>query len=148
MNKIYPLVLALLVGAAAMAADRPRTGMITINVKDNYDVSVSVDGRYYSERDNDITVTNITPGYHNVQVFRVNNSRSPFDIFGRNNREQILWSNSVYVKPGTEVEVTINKNGKGRPQKSLRPTFLSLNSHARQSAQSSVHVVALHQNFR
>ena len=41
MKKIYPLVLALLVGAAAVAAERPRFGMITISIKENFDVRVS-----------------------------------------------------------------------------------------------------------
>jgi hypothetical protein len=38
--------------------------MITISVKEN-DMRVSVDGRNYSDRDNDVTVSNIEPGYPN-----------------------------------------------------------------------------------
>jgi Domain of unknown function (DUF4476) len=114
MNKIYPLILSLLVGAAAMAADtRPRSGMITISLKENTPMRVSVDGRNYSDQDNDVSISNVAPGYHNIQVFRVSTGRSPFDIFGRN-REQLLWSNSLYVSAGKETDITINKNGKAK----------------------------------
>lgn len=115
MTKIYSLILALLIGICAIAADRPRSGMLTISMKDNDNsyMRVVIDGRNYSERDNDFTISNIEPGYHSVQVYRVNSSRSPFEIFGgRNNREQLIYSNSLYVKPRTEVEITINRNGK------------------------------------
>jgi hypothetical protein len=44
MKKIYPLVLALFVGVAAMAADnRPRSGMVTVSVRENSAVRVTVD---------------------------------------------------------------------------------------------------------
>jgi len=111
MKKIYTLVLAVLVGAAAMAADnRPRTGMVTVSVKQNSAVRITVDGRNYSERDNDVSISNLAPGYHTIQVFAMSNSRT---IFGRN-REQLLWSNSLYVQAGTETDVTINRNGRAK----------------------------------
>src|SRR3954463_16114448 len=114
MNKIYPLILGLLFSAAAMAADtRPRAGMITVSLKENTPVRVTVDGRNYSDQDNDVSISNVAPGYHNIQVFRENTGRNPFDIFGRN-REQLLWSNSLYVTAGQETDITINKNGKAK----------------------------------
>jgi hypothetical protein len=114
MTKIYSLILTLLLGVCAIAADRPRGGMLTISMKDNSNsyMRVVIDGRNYSERDNDFTISNIQSGYHNVQVYRVNGSRSPFDVFGGRNREQLVYSSSLHIKPQTEVEVTINKNGK------------------------------------
>jgi hypothetical protein len=114
MNKIYPLVLSLLLGSAAIAADtRPRAGMITVSIKENTPVRVTVDGRNYSDQDNDVSISNVAPGYHNIQVFRENTGRNPFDIFGRN-REQLLWSNSLYVSAGKETDITINRNGKAK----------------------------------
>ena len=114
MNKIYPLILSLLVGSAAIAADtRPRAGMITVSIKENTPMRVTVDGRNYSDQDNDVSISNVAPGYHNIQVFREYTGRSPFDIFGRN-REQLLWSNSLYVSAGKETDITINKNGKAK----------------------------------
>jgi hypothetical protein len=116
MTKIYSFILALLIGVCALAADRPRSGMLTISMKDNNnsDMRVIVDGRNYTDRDNFFTISNIEPGYHSVQVYRMNSSRSPFDIFNGRNREQLIYSSSLYVKPSTEVEVTINKNGKSK----------------------------------
>ena len=113
MNKIYPLLLALLFGVAAMAADRPRGGMITISTTDNSAIRVNIDGRNFNGRDNSFTISNIEPGYHNVQVYRMNGSRSPFDIFGRN-REQLVFNNSIYVKPRYQVDVIISRNGRAR----------------------------------
>ena len=114
MKKIYTLVLAVFVGVAAMAADnRPRSGMVTVLVRENSAVRITVDGRNYSDRNNDVSISNLTPGYHSIQVFAMNYSRSPFGIFGRN-REQLLWSSSLYVSAGKETDITINRNGKAK----------------------------------
>jgi len=95
-----------------MAADnRPRSGMLTVSVKQNTAVRITVDGRTYSDRDNDVSISNLAPGYHSIQVFATNSSRNP--IF-RSNREQLLYSSSLYVKAGTETDVTINKNGRAK----------------------------------
>ena len=110
MKKVYTVILSLLVGAAVMAADgRPRSGMINISVQNNSAVRVVIDGRSYNT--NSVILSDITPGYHNVQVIGTNTSRNIFDRFGRN-REQVLWTNSLYVKAGTETDVTINRNGR------------------------------------
>ena len=111
MNKVYSLILAVLIGAAAVAADRPRGGTLTISVNDNSAIRINVDGRNYSDRDNSFTISNIQAGYHNVQVYRLNSSRNPFDIFGRN-REQLIFNNSILVKPLYQVDVVINRNGR------------------------------------
>lgn len=113
MKKVYTFILSLLVGAAVMAADgRPRSGMINISINQNTPVRVVVDGRSYN--DNTVTLSNLNPGNHTVQVFSTSASRGAFgSIFGRS-REQLLWSSSVYVKPGTETDVTINRNGRAK----------------------------------
>jgi hypothetical protein len=113
MKKVYTFILSLLVGAAAMAADgRPRSGMINISIRDNSPVRVVVDGRSYNN-DHDVSISNLSTGYHTVQVFRESTSRSIFDRFGRT-REQLLWSSSLNVKAGTETDVTINQNGRAK----------------------------------
>ena len=113
MNKVYPLLLSLLIGVAAMAADRPRGGILTISTADNSAIRVSIDGRNFNSRDNSFTLSNVEPGYHEVQVFRMNNARNLFDIFGRN-REQLIFNNSIYMKPLYQVDVVINRNGRAR----------------------------------
>jgi len=126
MKKVYTFILSLLVGAAVMAADgRPRSGMINISVQNNSAVRVVIDGRSYN--DNSVTLSNITPGYHNVQVIGTNTSRNIFDRFGRN-REQVLWSNSLYVKAGTETDVTINRNGRANVREIDMPYHSGYNS--------------------
>src|SRR5437660_10745966 len=77
MKRIYTLVLAVFAGVAVMAADnRPRSGMVTVSVKENAAVRISVDGRDYSDRDNTVSISNLAPGYHSIQVFALSNKRA------------------------------------------------------------------------
>ena len=127
MKKVYTFILSVLVGAAVMAADgRPRSGMINISINDNSAVRVVVDGRSYNN-DHNVSISNLSTGYHTVQVFRESTGRSIFDRFGRN-REQLLWSSSLNVKAGTETDVTINQNGRAKVREVNMPYSTGYNN--------------------
>ena len=70
MNKLYSLILLSFISIAAFAAERPKSGRLTITTHDNADIRVEIDGRRYSNNDNTIRISNINSGYHSIQVYR------------------------------------------------------------------------------
>ncbi|MGB8191499.1 MAG: DUF4476 domain-containing protein [Chitinophagaceae bacterium] len=111
MNKIYSLLLASFFSIAAFAAERPKSARLTIATYDNVSIRVEIDGRSFNDNDNAIRINNINAGYHNIQVYRRSgNSR---EVFGRN-REKLLYSTSMYVKPEHQVDILIDRSGRAR----------------------------------
>lgn len=109
MSKIYIFVFALLLSITVFA-ERPKSGRLTIATYDNAGIRVEIDGRRYSERDNTIRINNINPGHHSIQVYRRNGSS---DNFGRSReRERLIYSNSLYVKPEHQVDIYIDRSGR------------------------------------
>lgn len=111
MNKLYSLMLILFVSAAAFAADRPRSGRLTITTYDNSDIRVEIDGRRYNSNDNSVRINNINAGYHNVQVWR----RQSGGIFG-GSREKVVYNSSLYVKPEYQTDIIIDRYGRAQVQ--------------------------------
>jgi len=112
MSKMYTLLLVSFMSMAAFADERPKQSRITIATYENADISVQVDGRRYDERDNTIRISNVNPGYRKIQVYRRESSGG---MFGRV-RERLIYNSNVYVKPRTEVEIFINRNGRAQVQ--------------------------------
>jgi hypothetical protein len=110
MNKLYSLILMLFVGIAALAADRPRSGRITITSYDDAEIRVEIDGRRYYNNDNTIRISNINSGYHSIQVYRRQWSNS---IFG-GSRERLVYSSNVYVRPDHRIDILIERNGRAQ----------------------------------
>jgi len=112
MNKMYTMIAALLLTFATFAAERPRSGRLTIATNDNSEIRAEIDGRRYTEKDNTVRINNIQAGYHSIQVYR----RQSSGIFRGNNREQLVYSTNLYVKPETQVDILIDRNGRARIQ--------------------------------
>jgi hypothetical protein len=113
MSKMYTLLLVSFISMAAFAAERPKQSRITIATYNNTDISVQVDGRRYDERDNTIRINNVDPGYRRIQVYQ----REASGLFGRV-RERLIYSSTLYVKPRSEVDIFINRNGRAQVRES------------------------------
>src|SRR5215213_9973222 len=109
MNKLYSLMLILFISVAAFAADRPRSGRLTITTFDNSDIRVEIDGRRYNSNDNYVRINNINSGYHGVQVFR----RQSSGVFG-GSRERLVYSSNLYVRPEFQIDVLIDRSGRAQ----------------------------------
>jgi hypothetical protein len=110
MSKMYSLILFMFISIASIAAERPRSGRLTITTYDNSDIRVEIDGRRYSTGDNTIRINNINPGYHSVQVYR----RQSHNIFGRSGGERLVYSSNIYVKPQHRIDILIDRNGRAQ----------------------------------
>lgn len=109
MNKLYSLILLSFISIAAFAAERPKSGRLTITSHDNTDIRVEIDGRRYYNNDNTIRISNINSGYHSIQVYR----RQSQNVFG-GSRERLVYSSNVYVRPDYRIDIMIDRNGRAQ----------------------------------
>ena len=111
MNKMYTMIAALFLSIVTFAAERPKSGRLTIATYDNAEIRAEIDGRRYTERDNTVRINNIKAGYHSIKVYR----RASSGVFGRT-REQLVYSTNVHVKPEHQIDILIDRNGRARVQ--------------------------------
>jgi hypothetical protein len=106
MKTLFTLLLAT-VFTSAFAYNE---GRLTISIAANKNVQVYVDGRAYRDNDNNFVFDNVQPGNHTIKIYRPgknNNSRN-----NRNDRNELIYSSTVYVRPSYHVDVMINRFGK------------------------------------
>ncbi|MCW3074925.1 MAG: hypothetical protein JWP69_1994 [Flaviaesturariibacter sp.] len=106
MKTLFTFLLATSVASSAFAYDE---GRLTVTFAAKSNVQVIIDNRSYSGDDNTVVLNNIRPGQHTIQVYRAKRNGN-----GRNNnnRADLLYSSTIYVKPSYDVDVMINRFGK------------------------------------
>lgn len=111
MKTIFTLLVATLFTSSAFAYDESR---LTITVSDNSNLQVMIDNRAYRLNDHSLVLNNIRSGRHTIQVYRnsENNDRGWGRSRNRNNRNDVLYSSTIYVKPDYDVDIMINRFGK------------------------------------
>lgn len=110
MKTIFTLLLATIFTTSAFAYDE---GRITITVSTPTDVQVMIDNRSYRLNDNSLVLNNVRAGQHTIQVYRTrNNNRNAGNNRNRNNRNDVLYSSTIYVKANYDVDIMINRFGK------------------------------------
>lgn len=111
MKKIFTFLAAALVTVTSFAAGRP-TGRITINDMSKRQLIIEVDGRRYTDNNRAIVLDKLQPGNHTVQVFSRQRYTDWRGIFDRNGRKQVIYNSTVFVKPGTHILISIDRNGR------------------------------------
>jgi hypothetical protein len=106
MKKIFTLLIGSLFSLSLLAFDGSRLSISAVT--SSQELSVEVDGRKFSMKDNSITLSYLAEGYHQVKVYR-EAKRGKGNSFGRN---VIIYSNSVLLKRGFHLDITINRFGK------------------------------------
>lgn len=113
MKKVITVAVASLVTLLSFAADNPRDGRLRISNLSRMDIYVVVDGRVINNRDDHMLVGGLSPGYHNVKVYRKENrgrrNRNP--IFNGGGRRTLLFSSDVFVTPQSEVRMIVDRGG-------------------------------------
>jgi len=95
--------------SSAFAYDEGRIS-ITVAAKN---VQVSVDGRIYQDNDNTIVLNSVQPGNHTIRIYKIARNNGN----GRNNkradnRNELVYSSNIYVRPSHHVDVMVNRFGK------------------------------------
>ena len=113
-------------------ANRNFTGILSISSINPGVISVSVDGRRFNSQgnDNEIIVTNLTPGYHDIVVY---NSRRNANNNGRRagvfNGRDILYRSEVYVKPNYIIDIVINRFGRAYMDEAPANSYTGYNNY-------------------
>jgi hypothetical protein len=106
MKKTSTLLIAMILTVSMYAF--PNQSTLSVSASFNNSMYITIDGNRYRPTDNELLLTNITPGYHTIQVYQqragIRNSG-----FGST---RLIYSSNVYVKPLYHVDITINRFGK------------------------------------
>lgn len=70
---------------------------------------IRIDGRSYSMTNNELRFDNLTTGYHQLEVLRI--ERGSGGLFGKRDRSVSVFNRNLNVSSGEQIEVYINRNG-------------------------------------
>ena len=110
MKTIFTLLLISLFTTSALAYDE---GKITITTAIKKDVQVYVDGRLIQEQDNMVILNNVRSGNHTIRIYKrkqrnTGNNRNT----SKNNKSELIYSSTIYLKPSYHVDIMVNRFGK------------------------------------
>lgn len=108
MKKFSTLLLSSLFSLSLLAYDGSRLSISTVS--NNMDIKIEIDGRRFAMQDNSVTISNLREGYHQVKIYR--ESKRSGGIFGFGKRQDVLYSNSIFLKRGFHSDLTVNRFGK------------------------------------
>lgn len=114
MKKIFTLLTSSLFTLSLLAFDGSKLSITSVNLQK--ELKVEVDGRRFIMQDNAITISNLSEGYHDVKIFSEKRKDRNSDIrsfdFNRGSRAELIYSNSIYLKRGIHLDITVNRFGK------------------------------------
>jgi len=119
MKKIFTLLLSAIATLTAFADSRPG-GEINITRLDRKKYTVEVDGRQFSAINQTVTVSDITPGYHTVKIYAIKKGNPFFGVLGGLSRKDLIYNNSLSVKPWRQLNITINRSVVSVEEKRIR----------------------------
>lgn len=116
MKSIFTLLIGTAISISSFAFYGESKLSVTYLGKD--EIRVTVNDEQYRDNNREVLVDNLRPGYHTVKVYKEKNKRKRNwwgfgkgdGIFG--NKYELLYTSSVYVKPGYFVDIVINRFGK------------------------------------
>jgi len=111
MKTIFTLFASLLLSLSLLAAGAKPKSMLTVKSNDLGDVKVVLDGKRFESTTNTITIQDLNAGYHSIKVYH-QKSTGFMNIFGR--RYEVVYNTSLNIKPGTLIQITVDRFGKTR----------------------------------
>lgn len=110
MKRIFTLLAAAFVTITSFAA--PNDGRITFNDNSRKQLWFEVDGKRYTNNDNQLVISNLRPGTHNVVVYAQQRYSDWRNIFDRNGRKQIVYQSTIQVKQRQNTIISIDRSGR------------------------------------
>jgi len=116
MKSIFTLLFTAALSLSIFAQPQSRGTKLTVSTTGNMPVRVMVDNNKYSSGNGqDVTVRNLTTGFHTVKIFIRRSGRGFGNGQGNNgyqNGYQQVYSSQVYIKVNTHTDITVNRFGK------------------------------------
>jgi Domain of unknown function (DUF4476) len=116
MKSIFTLLISTVISIASFA--NHDEGTLSVSYLGSDAIYVTVNNTRYSDNDRDIVIENLKGGYQTITVYKERTKRRKNGwIFGNGNSifgngYEVLYTSSVYVKPGYFTDVVINRFGK------------------------------------
>jgi Domain of unknown function (DUF4476) len=107
MKTTSTLLMAIFISMASFAV--PVQSKLSITVVGNKNIEIMVDNNRYQSLDNSVVINNLQPGSHSIRVYSLKKNQRR-NIWGNNT--QLLYSSTVYVRPGYFTSVTIDRSGR------------------------------------
>jgi hypothetical protein len=116
MKSIFTFLISTVISISSFAFYGESKLAVTYLGKD--EIRVMVNDAQYRDNGREILVDNLRPGYHTIKVYKEKSKRRKNwwgfgkgdGIFG--NKYELLYTSSVYVKPGYFVDIVINRFGR------------------------------------
>jgi hypothetical protein len=115
MKNIFTLA-ALLFSITSFAAERPKPSKLVITSNDKSVILVKIDGVMHTLDRNTFVMDNIRAGNHSITIYKTEN-------VGFRRKQQVIYSNSIFISPAQFVDIDINRNGKVKMNKSSFDRF-------------------------
>ncbi|MEO7922526.1 MAG: DUF4476 domain-containing protein [Chitinophagaceae bacterium] len=112
MKKFSTLLLSSLFSLSLLAYDGSRLSVSAVGT--STEMKIEVDGRKFTMKDNSITLSYLGEGYHLVKITREKTKKgngSGFG-FGAGRKTEVIYSNSLLLKRGFHLDITVNRFGK------------------------------------
>lgn len=117
MKNFFTLLVASILTTSAFAYNE---GKLTVTFAAKSYVQVMIDGRSYQANDNAIVLNDVQPGSHRIQIYKAKRNGNS-NGRNRSDRNELLYSTTVQVKPNYHVDVMVNRFGKALiDERSLR----------------------------
>jgi hypothetical protein len=108
MKTTSTLLMAIFISMASFAI--PSQSKLSITVFGYQNIQIMVDNNRYQGQDNSIVINNLHPGHHTIKVYSFRNQKR--NIWGNNNSIQLIYSSTLYIRPGYYTGITIDRFGK------------------------------------
>jgi hypothetical protein len=109
MNRIFTLITFLFASIATFA--NFNEARLSISSMSNTPIRVLIDGRQVQQGNKEFRISNLSPGNHRIQIYRVNQNQRR-GVFGSNNRDELIYNGNVNLRRGTHTDIVINRFGK------------------------------------
>lgn len=104
MKKIFTLLFVSLLSLSLLAFDGSRLSISSVATSTV--ISVEVDGRKFTMKDNSITLSYLSEGRHRVVIFREKSSN------GFRKKREVVYNNFITLRRGFHLDITVNRFGK------------------------------------
>lgn len=110
MKKTFTLLFATVLSLSVLAYDGSRLSISSPGT--STELKIEIDGRKFSMKNNSITLSYLEEGRHMVKIYR-EKKRGGFGYGqGRREREDVLFQNTIFLKRGFHLDITVNRFGK------------------------------------
>ena len=101
--KSFITMFAALVLTTSLFATPPGSSRLSIINTENKHLRVIIDGNRYDGIGNNLSLANISMGYHNIRIYQIKRG-----FFGG---DHLLYSSSIFIKPDRQFSLVVKRDG-------------------------------------